>query len=234
MGSLYLIRHGQASFGKNDYDQMSELGINQARILGDFFKSRGIGFDAVYSGSLNRHVLTADAVRKAAGAVLFPEALIDPAFNEFDGEGIFRSYLPILAGKEPDFVPDINSIFKDNRSFQKIFSKIVELWISGDHEVEGVESWKAFLRRVEAGFDWIAKLRGNGECVAIVTSGGVIAAALKKAMGLSDSGAIKESWKCMNCSISVFEFNSGTLTLQDFNNTEHLEALNDKGLLTYR
>lgn len=234
MGSIYLIRHGQASFGKNDYDQMSELGINQACVLGDFFKNMDIGFDAVYSGSLKRHVLTADAIRKTAGAVLFPDSLIDPAFNEFDGEGIFRSYLPILVEKEPDCVPDIDSILKDNKSFQKVFSKIVGLWISGEHEVEGIESWKAFTQRVEAGFEWIAKLRGDGENVAIVTSGGVIAAALKKALGLSDADAIKESWKCLNCSVSVFDFNSETLTLQDFNNTEHLEALNNKGFLTYR
>jgi len=234
MGSLYLIRHGQASFGKDDYDQMSELGINQACILGNFFKSMDIGFDAVYSGNLRRHILTADAVRQKAGSVMFPDSLIDPAFNEFDGEGIFKNYLPILAEKEHDCVSDINSILKDNRSFQKVFSKIVGLWISGEHEVEGIESWKAFLNRVEAGFDWIAKLRGDEESVAIVTSGGVIAAALKKALGLSDADAIKESWKCLNCSVSVFDFHSETLILQDFNNTEHLEALNDKGLLTYR
>lgn len=234
MGSLYLIRHGQASFGKDDYDQMSELGINQACVLGDFFKNMDIGFDAVYSGSLKRHILTADVVRKRAGSVLFPDSLIDPAFNEFDGEGIFRSYLPILAEKEPDCVSDINSILKDNRSFQKVFSKIVELWISGEHEIEGIESWKNFLRRVEAGFNWIGRLRGNEGSVAIVTSGGVIAAALKKALGLSDADAIKESWKCLNCSVSVFDFDSETLILQDFNNTEHLEALNNKGFLTYR
>lgn len=233
MGSLYLIRHGQASFGKSDYDRMSELGITQSEILGDYFKTRGIGFDAVYSGTMKRHIMTAEAVRNRSGASLFPESLVDPSFNEFDGEGVFRGYLPILASKEPAFVPDIDSIFTDNRSFQKVFSKLVSLWLSGEYEVEGLESWKSFTGRVDAGFEWIAKLR-NEASIAVVTSGGVIAAALRKALGISDEEAIKESWKCLNCSISVFRIESGQMRLQEFNSIEHLEALNDKGLLTYR
>ena len=29
MGTLYLVRHGQASFGSDHYDQLSELGRRQ-------------------------------------------------------------------------------------------------------------------------------------------------------------------------------------------------------------
>lgn len=234
MGSVYMIRHGQASFGKEDYDQMSELGVHQAKILGNFFRDRDIGFDAVYSGTLKRHVFTAEAVRGAAGESLFPESLMDPAFNEFDGEGIFRGFLPILTEIDPESVFDIDSIFTDNRSFQKIFSKLVGLWISGEYEVDGVETWKSFTQRVEAGLEWIGRLRGDGGNVAIVTSGGVIAAAIRMSLGLKDEEAIKESWKCLNCSVSIFELGSDRLILEDFNNTQHFEALNDKGLLTYR
>jgi broad specificity phosphatase PhoE len=37
MGNLYLVRHGQASFGAADYDQLSELGQRQSVRLGEYF-----------------------------------------------------------------------------------------------------------------------------------------------------------------------------------------------------
>lgn len=233
MGLLYMIRHGQASFGKDDYDLMSELGMSQARILGFFFRDGNITFDEVYSGTLKRHVFTADAISQASGGV-FPETIMDPAFNEFDGEGIFRGFLPVLAEKDPGSIKDMESIFTDNRSFQKIFSKLVGLWISGEFQVKGVETWNSFLERVEAGIGRLAINQKECGNVALVTSGGVIAAALRKALGLRDEEAIKESWKCMNASVSIFEIGPDFMRLKDYNNTKHLEALKDRRLLTYR
>ena len=51
MGSIYLIRHGQASFGALDYDVLSPLGKRQAEILGTHLVRSGIGFDRCISGS---------------------------------------------------------------------------------------------------------------------------------------------------------------------------------------
>ncbi|MGK0529545.1 MAG: broad specificity phosphatase PhoE, partial [Alteromonadales bacterium] len=50
MTDIYLVRHGQASFGKANYDKLSELGGQQAIWLGDYFKHRNVEFDAVFSG----------------------------------------------------------------------------------------------------------------------------------------------------------------------------------------
>ena len=50
MGNLYLVRHGQASFGADDYDQLSELGQAQALRLGEYWRERGMKFDAIYTG----------------------------------------------------------------------------------------------------------------------------------------------------------------------------------------
>ena len=58
MGSLYLVRHGQASFGADDYDQLSERGEAQAVRLGEYWRERGLSFDAVYAGTLKRHQQT--------------------------------------------------------------------------------------------------------------------------------------------------------------------------------
>jgi broad specificity phosphatase PhoE len=40
MGTLYLVRHGQASFGADDYDQLSELGGAGVR-LGEHWRAQG-------------------------------------------------------------------------------------------------------------------------------------------------------------------------------------------------
>jgi broad specificity phosphatase PhoE len=41
MGTLYLVRHGQASFGADDYDQLSELGRRQSVRLGEYLRGKG-------------------------------------------------------------------------------------------------------------------------------------------------------------------------------------------------
>ena len=40
MGSIYLIRHGQASFGAENYDVLSPLGYRQSEALGDYLARR--------------------------------------------------------------------------------------------------------------------------------------------------------------------------------------------------
>ena len=40
MGTLYLVRHGQASFGADDYDVLSPAGHEQAVRLGEYWRGR--------------------------------------------------------------------------------------------------------------------------------------------------------------------------------------------------
>jgi broad specificity phosphatase PhoE len=58
MGTLYLVRHGQASFGAENYDELSELGHRQSVRLGEYFAQKGISFDRLIAGTLNRHKQT--------------------------------------------------------------------------------------------------------------------------------------------------------------------------------
>ena len=59
MATIYLVRHGQASFGAENYDKLSDLGCRQATVVGEYFRDQGIHFDAVYSGDLSRQRNTA-------------------------------------------------------------------------------------------------------------------------------------------------------------------------------
>ena len=89
MGTLYLVRHGQASFGAADYDQLSELGQRQCQALGDWFRERGIAFEAVLRGTLRRHEQSLAALLQGYGAApAAPTALEWPGLNEYDGEAL--------------------------------------------------------------------------------------------------------------------------------------------------
>ncbi|MEE4145927.1 MAG: histidine phosphatase family protein, partial [Halieaceae bacterium] len=59
MATIYLFRHGQASFGSDDYDKLSPLGERQATLLGQYLRASGIVLDAAYSGDLLRQRDTA-------------------------------------------------------------------------------------------------------------------------------------------------------------------------------
>ena len=64
MGNLYLVRHGQASFGAADYDNLSELGHRQSVRLGEYFAHKGLQFEAVMVGTLRRHAQTWAGIAK--------------------------------------------------------------------------------------------------------------------------------------------------------------------------
>ena len=62
MSSLFLVRHGQASFLERNYDKLSAKGEEQARILGRYWAGLKISFDRVYSGPRVRQRETARIV----------------------------------------------------------------------------------------------------------------------------------------------------------------------------
>lgn len=88
MGTIYLVRHGQASFGADNYDQLSALGLQQAQQLGRYWQERGMRFDAVYTGTLQRHVQTLAGIQD--GLPGLPEATALPALNEYDSHELIR------------------------------------------------------------------------------------------------------------------------------------------------
>ncbi len=91
MAQFYLVRHGQASFGTDNYDRLSELGHQQARWLGEYFAERDMGFDALLSGDLVRHRETGAGICEGLGVAL-PED-IHAGLNEFDFQSIVDAYL---------------------------------------------------------------------------------------------------------------------------------------------
>ncbi|MEW5913228.1 MAG: histidine phosphatase family protein [Thermodesulfobacteriota bacterium] len=232
MSVIYLIRHGQASFGQDNYDCLSELGRRQSGITGDFLRSLGLRFDAAYCGTMSRQQDTAQAVLDRLEA---PPALeVSADFNEYESGPAVRALLPGMIADNPDLAQAVPRMFSDRRSFQLVYEEAMSRWVSGRHAIQGVESWLDFLGRVERALTRLQSQTGRGKTVLVFSSGGPISAVARQALGLDDQTALRLTWMIKNASISTFFYNQRGLALSMFNSTLHLEQLGEPSLITYR
>ena len=230
-----MIRHGQASFGEDNYDRLSDLGFEQANILGDYFAKQGLTFDAFYSGSMVRQVDTARTVmsrlpeyREAADPIILT------AFNEFDASSIITSQIPDMTKEDPSISEAFDKIYTNRRSLQMVLERAVMRWISGRYDIPGVDTWQSFQKRIREGVVKIMRENGSKKRVALFTSGGAKSAVVQMALGLSDKKTIQLAWQILNASLSTFKFSRDHLSLTSFNSIAHLRQFNNPDLLTYR
>jgi len=168
VGNLYLIRHGQASFGAQDYDVLSPVGVRQSQALGEHLAQLGIRLERCVAGDLRRQQDTArlalQAMQASGNAV--PAVETDAAFNEFDADGVIRALLPGLSIDEPN-APEILSNVTHHRSeFQRLFALMVQRWHAGTHGSDELETWEAFTARVREGLNRVLDNAGNGDNIA--------------------------------------------------------------------
>lgn len=236
MSSLYLIRHGQASFGTDNYDRLSPAGIVQAELLAKYWLRIGMDFDAVYAGEMRRQIDTAAKVLscyREAGRPA-PEMRIVPEFNEYDSRGILKALIRKMAAEDPELQADVDRFYTDKKAFQRVFEKAVLRWIAGGETISGVTSWQDFRTRVARGINQVREENGPGKTVLAFTSGGPISAAFQMATGISDTGTLRIVWHIVNASISTFVYNTEQFSLTSFNTRAHLELATDPALITYR
>ena len=236
MGSIFLIRHGQASFGADDYDVLSPVGIRQSEALGDHLAQLGLRLDRCIAGDLRRQQDTgrlAMARLHTSGAEV-PALETDPAFNEFDADAVIRALLPGLLPDEPEALHVLRNA-RDNRAeFQRLFALIVQRWHGGQHDVDGLESWAGFVKRTGDGLQRVVDQAASGDNIAIFTSGGTIASLLHRVTGVSASQAFELNWQIINTSLSQLRFRGSEVTLASFNSQAHVRLLKVPELVTYR
>ncbi len=239
MGYLVLVRHGQARTFEKESDQLSPLGEEQARALANFWIRQGMGFDEVYSGALTRQRRTAEITGRCfvEAGLSWPEIQIALEFNEYDSVGITHHLIPALAERDTHFrellaAYERNKLAADrNRHFQKMFEAVTSVWLGGEFEVEGVESWPSFQSRVRGMIKRIIAAEGSGRRVAAFTSGGVIGLAVQTVLNAPERAALEINWRVRNCSLTEFIFSRERLSLDSFNAIPHLD---DPALRTYR
>ncbi len=205
MSTLVLVRHAQSTTFESNSDRLSAAGEQQATCLGQYWQAQGVHFDEVYTGTMQRHIRTAEL----AGLNNFTAKA---EFNEYDAQGILRA--------DPQFAPAA-----DNRQLQKQFETMMPLWIAGKLESPGVESWTAFHERVRRGFQPIIESESPSRRVVVFTSGGPIGVAVQTVLQAPDHIAIEVNWRIKNCSLTEFVFTRGRISLDMFNATPHLHEV---------
>ncbi|MDI3338226.1 histidine phosphatase family protein [Defluviimonas aestuarii] len=216
MTELTLIRHGQANSGARteaDYDRLSPLGQQQASWLGEHLRLTG-GFDRVISGTLRRQRETAEALNLDAR----PHAL-DERLNELDYFALSHALqdshaIPFPTGPE-DFAAHV--------------PQVLQLWRSGDVGPDH-ESYEGFIARVSGAVEDAAQ---GGPGAVLVTSTGVIATLVALALGLEAVMKARMFLKVMNTSVHRFAVHDGTLHLNQFGATPHLDYPDRHGARTH-
>lgn len=224
MGVVLLVRHGQASFGADDYDVLSPVGWQQGRLLGDWLAQRGVVPTAVVRGGLRRHRETLEAMTETAGWTLEPE--VDPDWDEFDHLGIVASHPEVAEAEKGPL---------DRKAFQRIFEEATARWTAGEGQYD--EPWTGFVARTRRALDRVVASAGSGQTVVVVTSGGVIGV-LAAALADPDDdnpAALARRWSRLNAvtvNSSVTRLVAGSTgpRVLTFNEHPHLEGDH----LTYR
>jgi broad specificity phosphatase PhoE len=236
MSELYMIRHGQASFGEKNYDRLSSTGVAQAEIVARHWLAVDRKVDAIYAGGMKRQIDTAGALISACKdkRMPVPEMITDECFDEYDSRSVFETQLPAMIAKNPSISDKLADIYTDKRAFQLLFEEAMNRWVSGAGDVPEAVTWQGFNDRVVKGARQIMKTQGAGKTLAVFTSGGPISVMVQEALGLTGKMAMALSWQIMNASITRFKYNAEGFALAGFNDITHLELENDGRLLTYR
>lgn len=230
MGAIYLLRHGQASFGSNNYDQLSPVGHQQAKVLGSALKARGVKPDVLISGTMQRHQET------AAGAVgeLGIELPLQhhAGVNEFDHENVIEVAEPRYVDKLV-MMSDMAASGDPRRTFQKFFQDAVARWVGGNHDDEYKEPWSVFKLRVVSALEDLVKATPPKGSTLVFTSGGTISVICAHLLGLNDAQAFTINWTLANVGITKIQAGRDGLHLISVNEHAHVEGAQPP-LLTYR
>ncbi|MCA0900535.1 histidine phosphatase family protein [Microbulbifer agarilyticus] len=175
MAEIILIRHGQASFGADNYDRLSALGRQQSILLGQHLKDYGQRFDRLICGTMVRHAETADGILQGLGQPVPIESTA--LLNEYR----FQSLLSQLKAQYPTRWVDTGDARRD---YYQNIKLALTYWMQGAIQTDGKDSWRSFRQRVREGFSFAS---GPGaRRTLLVSSGGPIAVILASVLGLDD------------------------------------------------
>ena len=210
MPVVYLVRHGQASYGAEDYDVLSLIGHEQSALVGRELQRRGITSPQIVCGDLVRQRDTALGIIDSAG---FESAVaIDPRWNEFD---------------HPD-MPLPTTGAGDSSDFQLRLDTALESWVGEDN----IDGWRGFQdKSFDALMDFAGTLTAGATGLA-VTSGGVVSAIVSRIWGLDAQGTVRINRVVANTSLTSIVFGRQGMNLLSVNDHSHLQT--NRNLLTYR
>ena len=235
MGTLIVVRHGQASLFAADYDELSAQGEAQAGALGEWLREHGGAPDRVLTGPAKRQRETARLCGEAFGEG-WPAAELVPELDEHDAFRMLATCVPRLQ-HDPEIAglaaaaAERGDARVRSAAFQRLFEAVMHRWLKGELVEEGLESWPAFSARVLRGLAVLVEPQGSGQRVIAFSSVGPIAVLLRAALGTSDADSFRTAWRIRNSSLTTFVFRGRELTLDGFNALPHLP---DRAAWTFR
>jgi len=231
MGTIHLVRHGQASAGTDDYDRLSERGEYQANLLGLWWKQQGFEADHAAFGTLKRQRDTARIALEAAA--LKPAEQVHAKLDEYDHRLVETRYAHAAANDNPE---SLN--FND-------YQAIMQRWrdatageaqahqeLNAASDAETPESWDQFSRRGWQAVQEIHKQIGTQKTLLVFTSGGIIANVLAQVLELDFAHTIDAIWRTRNASITSLTHDGDQARLIEFNTVPHLQSRFESDLIT--
>lgn len=229
MRVVYLVRHGQASFGKKDYDALSDLGHEQSRVLGRELAAREIRPDLIVRGELRRHRETAEGILE--GLDLHVPIDVDPGWDEFDFQHVVEVHKPLYRSRAL-MAADLVRTGHPKAAFQTVFEEATQRWIGGGFDGDYAESFPAFTGRVEGALERVAQRAPEKGTVVVVSSGGPIGLAASLILTGTPSLWAPLNRVAVNTGVTKVINGRSGLNLSSYNSHSHVE--HDRNLLTYR
>lgn len=238
MAQAWVVRHGQASFGAANYDQLSELGWQQARWLGQWLAAQNAQFDRIVLGSLVRHRQTLAGICEGYNAQIVnhpklkplseDNALILDGLNEYDSGAMFRA---MWAKQSPQTPLDEMALSKDRRHYFRLLREALYAWSNGQLHPADYMSFAQFREGVWNAF--CEACQPGAEQVLIVSSGGPISNIVGQVLQVPSQVTVDLNLQTRNASLTQLAFNENSKALMSFNNVPHLQHPERAGAITY-
>ncbi|KZX76040.1 hypothetical protein A3715_13790 [Oleiphilus sp. HI0009] len=221
MSKIYLIRHGQASLGKENYDELSSKGEQQAKILNRYFRELSISPDLVITGDMKRHQQTAQFALESINGQA--NTVIDTDWNEFDFETLIRAYLSQLG-------PDASKPRTPSEFFSALRAALLA-WSKNQIQTQLPETWNAFESRVEQAL--YSLNTQDHKNIFVFSSGGAISMAIKHIMRLNAETMIDLNLQSRNTGVTELFIKGDKRYVSSFNHVSHLSSPEHLDLITH-
>lgn len=233
MAELYVVRHGQASFGAANYDKLSELGWQQARWLGQWFTQQGVQFDRLVTGTLVRHTetlagilqgmqLSTNDVSNGEQSSAPTDAKEIAGLNEYDSSVMLKARLGEFSEQD---------LSKDRRFYFRELREALYHWTEAQLQPPNYQSFIQFRAGVVDGLTQACA--PGAQRVLLVSSGGPISNMVGHVLQTPNRVTVDLNLQTRNASITQFAFSERSLNLMSFNNVPHLLQADRAHAITY-
>lgn len=215
LAELLVIRHGQASFGQDNYDVLSDLGHQQSEAVGALLREMDWVPDRLITGTLRRQ-------KDTLSSMGFRDAPEEHAgFNEYD-------FADLLQARFKGNVPDL--VKGDRKTHFRALRETVFEW--QDAAFDGAsETFAEFTNRVEVARSFACDTQAKR--VLVISSGGVIGQLSRAALGADKRHMMELNLQIKNTAMTRFMFKGARCSLHEFNATPHFMTPAGADLLSY-